>query len=381
MAIRYTLPTTEILQELAGERPASVTVYVDAQPTVTERERAQTAVKSLFDEAVSQLKVAGESQSVIDAIQTRRDEVLAENDVWADLARSLAIFVSPDFSDVFVLPSRIDDAVFVSNRFAVGPLLRAVSQLQEAYALTLSAKGWSLWHATPETRAERIVPEGDWPADAEEANGSPDLDGGKDRASRPSKIENHRSLYYAAYAREVARATAAELQRVDAKGRVPLVVFAVSPLAEMFPQHFAASDSTARDVTVIEQAADHLQAAAVDERIRHFLSRYNVETVDAALRSLGESDGSRVERDLAAVGRAAAQGAIDTLYYDITSHVHGNYDGETGTLALDEGSDDVLGEIALTVLRLGGKVVAVRGAVLDQDYWTGPVVALRRFPA
>ena len=55
-----------------------------------------------------------------------------------------------------MLPNRLDDAVHVGSHFTLGQLLRAPSQDQEAYALTVSANEWSLWHATPTDRAVKL---------------------------------------------------------------------------------------------------------------------------------------------------------------------------------------------------------------------------------
>ena len=112
--------------------------------------------------------------------------------------------------------------------------------------------------------------------------------------------------------------------------------------------------------------------------------RLNVARPKPTLRGLTEASAGRVEHDLAAIGRLAADGAVDTLWFDFTTSVNGTLDRESGAIefASDNGSGetltdgthagDLLPQLALLVMSKGGKVVTVRSDDLDGGVWAGP---------
>ena len=120
--------------------------------------------------------------------------------------------------------------------------------------------------------------------------------------------------------------------------------------------------------------------------IRDRLAQLNVGDTAAELEALAEGDPGRVERDLAAIARQAAVGAVDAYWFDFTRDVWGRLDPGTGELVFDPitsgdfvpGVADLLGQVAQLVLDRGGRVVAVRGADLGEG-WTGPAVARLRY--
>ena len=188
MSIHFTLPTPADFDLLSKAQDIAVTVYVETAPTVADAERAKVAFKSAFDDALNQLEDAGISHPVRTEIAQSRDEIIA-SDIWHKLSRSLAVFVAPGSSEVFVLPNRIEDHFDAGTTFSLGLLWRSVTQIQEAFALTLSANEWALWHATPTARAVELKLAGDYPASAGDATNRGSAGRGDDRrraACRPA---------------------------------------------------------------------------------------------------------------------------------------------------------------------------------------------------
>ena len=396
MTVHYDLPTTADFTALAGPHHPAITIYASTSPVVSERERAEVAVKSAFDEAIEQVKSAGAPGPEVDALRRARDWILGDLRLWAGLARSLAIFVAPGFSEVFVLPNRLDDAVHVGSHFTLGQLLRAPSQDQEAYALTLSAHEWCLWHATPTDRATKLDVDPAGTANLDEAtNREPgeDKPRGSNRglanqggASRLMGDEGRKTLLDL-YAKRVADVVRRELQQRDAEERVPLFVFAAEPLLSLFIDRLR----NGRRVIAAPGAPDRLGAAEIDEAVRQQLAKLNIHEAEVALRQLTEGTAGRVEHDLAAIGREAADGAVETFWFDFTTSVNGTLDRESGAVQFATGNGtgenlrdgthagDLLPQLALLVMSKGGKVVTVRSADLDGDVWSGPAMAELRF--
>lgn len=397
MTVHYELPTAADFTVLAGEHHPAVTIYASTSPVVSERERAEVAVKSGFDEALEHLKGAGAEASELEAIRAERDRILTDQQLWGGLARSLAIFVSPDVSEVFVLPNRLDDAVHVGSHFTLGQLLRAPSQDQEAYAVTISASEWALWHATPTDRAAKLPIDQTGTANLDEAtNREPgeDKPRGSSRgtasqfggASRLIGDEGRKTLLDQ-YSKRVIELARRELLARDAEERVPAFVFAAEPLLSLF----LANTRNSRRVVAVPGSPDRLGPAELDEAVRRELGRLNVREAERSLRGLAEGSAGRVERDLAAIAREAADGAVETFWFDFTTSVNGTLDRETGAIefAVDHGDGDALADgtlagdllpqLALLVLAKGGKVVTVRSSELDGGVWSGPAMAELRY--
>ncbi|GAA1796768.1 hypothetical protein [Agromyces neolithicus] len=392
MTVHYQLPTAADFATLAGTHHPSITIYASTSPVVSERERSAVAVKSAFDDAIEQVKASGASNAELEALRAERNSIVGDQQLWAGLSRSIAIFVGPDCSEVFVLPNRLDDAVHVGSHFTLGQLLRAPSQDQEAYALTVSANEWSLWHATPTDRAVKLEVDTAAAANVEAAThrepGEVRPRGGRLRGdrSRLTGDEGKKTLSDI-YAKRVADTVRGELMKLDPDLKVPIFVFATEPLLSQLMDRA----KSGRRVIPVPGNPDELGAAEVDEAIRLQLARLNVTEAEAELRDLTEGTAGRVERDLAAIGREAADGAVERFWFDFTSSVNGTLDRETGAIefASDHGSGqtladgthagDLLPQLALLVISKGGKVVTVRSDDFDGGVWDGPAIAELRF--
>ncbi|WP_127794542.1 hypothetical protein [Agromyces sp. LHK192] len=396
MTVHYALPTAADFATLAGEHHPAITVYASTSPVVAERERAEVAVKASFDEAIERVRADGAGTGEVDALRSRRDAILADQQLWGGLARSLAIFVAPGFDEVFVLPNRLDDAVHVGSHFTLGQLLRAPSQDQEAFAVTISAHEWALWHATPTDRAAKLDIDQAGVANLDEAtNREPNEDRPRGAAgghalgagaSRMTGDEGHKKLLDL-YAKRVVDVVRRAAHEIDPDDRVPLFVFAAEPLRSLFIDRAR----NGRRIVAVPGGADRLTSATIDEALRAQLSHLNLSEAATALQGLAEASAGRVEHDLSAIARQAADGAVETLWFDFTTSVNGTLDRESGAISyaagngagdeLPDGSraGDLLPQLALLVMSKGGKVVTVRGEDLDGDVWTGPAVAELRF--
>jgi hypothetical protein len=396
MAVHYELPTTADFAALAGEHYPAISIYASTSPVVAERERAEVAVKSLFDDAIERIRSGGASTTEVDALRRRRDTILRDEPLWGNLSRSIAIFVSPDFEELFVLPNRLDDAVHVGAHFTLGQLLRAPSQDQEAFAITISAHEWCVWHATPTDRAVRLEVEAAGLANLDEATnrepneraprGAGSGVGAQNGASRLEGDEGRKTLLDL-YAKRVADVVKHELYERDPEERVPLFVFATEPLLSLFIDR----SKNGRRTVPVPGGSDRLNAAEIDEAIRLQLAKLNIHEAVSQLKTLADGSAGRVERDLSAIAHEAVEGAVETFWFDFTTSVNGTLDRESGAIefASDHGSGDsladgrhagdLLPQLALLVISRGGKVVTVRGEDLHGTDWSGPAMAELRF--
>jgi Bacterial archaeo-eukaryotic release factor family 11 len=372
LALHTDIPSrSEIERLLAARGPACLSVYLPTSPRKQDIQADHTEFKNLAREGIAQLEAAGVERRSVSEVRELLDDVLEDDDFWAEQANSLALFASPAGVRAFRLPNRLTSKVEVADRFYVKPLLRAVTFPQAAFVLALAAGSVRLVEVTREGPPLTVDVPG-LPSDAASAAGKASIaDRSPDRRIQGSE---GRKVRLRQFARKVDRALRGVLTGLE----VPLILAATEPMESIYR-----SVSTYPHLVepVIggspENASDdELAAAARGVLDEVYASELSAIRDRFALRF--EQD--RASTDVAAVARAATQGAIDTVLVDIDEKVPGRLDEETGDVELagdDAVSYGVVDEIARRVLSSGGRVFAVRRSEVPGG---GPVAAIFRYP-
>lgn len=383
MSIHHDLPSAEDLKLLSARTEHAVTIYVPTSPSPQERSLSQTAVKSAFDDAVRRLKQDGASHGLVERLRSQWRSVDQDSELWGRLSSSLAIFLAPEVNEVFVLPNQLEPQSQLADHFDLGQLLRSVTFPHEAYAVTISANGWRLWHATA---LARIAPLGlgeDVPVDAADATHRESIQGrGKNRALVG---DEGKKVLLEAYAHRVAEAVSAELNRRDVHPDVPFFVFGVEPLLTQF------SERLGREVTQVQGAPDRIGEHQIDGLVRRGLDEHHARQANARLGRIADAVSSGlVATALADIAKAATRGLVDTLIFNFTVDIYGRLDEVSGeveqaeedtrTLADGEPAVDLLSQVAVLVLRNGGTVIAVRDHEVAHQIWNSVAVARLRGP-
>lgn len=367
--IHYELPTSTDLLALGVPRTDALSIYLATEPTPAGRDLAFTTVKSAVDEAIRALRAAGRTYAEQEALRAQWEVIAEDAELWGNLASSLVFFIAPGFVDQYVLPNAFEDFTHLGSRFDVGPLVRAVTTPQRAYALTLSSSGWNLWEATESSRATEFPLAGEHAEDAADATNRMSIRG-RQLLRRLGGDEGQKVLLDR-YAQVVAEAVRDELRRVDPNSRIPLFVFANEPLAAMVMSH-----GLPGEVVGVRGAADELRPDQIDEAIRERIGEITTRRLSREADQIGDGYAAGLaSTDLAQVARAAAMAAVGTLYYDMTAEVRGALDPETGAVSFDADGEDLLSAIALLVLASGGEVHAVRPGEIEADIWNGQLLA------
>lgn len=377
MATQYQLPTLDDLARLAEPHELAVTIYVATSPVVSQRTTSQVTAKSAFDTCVAEMRDTGVKHATETALRQQWESVV-NDELWSRLSSSLAIFLSEDSAEVFVLPNELENQHQVARYFDLGQLVRAVTSRQQAYALTLSANGWNLWHATPTARAAEVELVGDYPSDAADATNRTTI-----RGPQPSNRmtgDEGRKAFLETYTKRVVEAVEHELGRLDPNADAPLFLFAADPLLDLYR-----SAEKRRRVVPVPGSPDQLKDFQIDERIRQELPRLNAERIDARLAKIANDVAAGlVLTDLGDISRGTVTGAVDVLIYDFTVDIFGRLDNQTGVITYaDSGvgdAYDLLSRVAMKVLAGGGEVIAVRSDEVSAEIWNGTAVAHLRFP-
>lgn len=372
--IRYELPSTDDLIRLGEAHPDAITIYLPTSPTPAGRQQALTAAKSAVDEAVRALRAEGMRHAGQEAIRTQWEQIVEDSQLWGNLSNSLVILLASDFSEDFVLPNKLEAQTQVGDHFDLGQLVRAVTSPQAAFALTISANGWNLWRASATERASEIELGNEYAADAADATNRMTIRGRK-LLRRLGGDEGKKTLLER-YARVVADALRSELGKLDPNARLPLFVFATEPLLGMIQ-----AENLPWQVIAVPGAPDALRPDEIDTAVRERIGGLNAWAHSAQADAIGHGFTSGLAvNDLAQIARAAVSGAVGTFIYDFTASVRGTLDDATGAITIAPDGVDLLSRVAITVLKNGGEVIAVRPEEITAQIWKGQALAGLRHP-
>lgn len=369
---RHDYPTTNELLELGTPRQHAVTIY--AQANAAQLDLARTTVKSAMDRAVRTMRADGAHHPLEAAFHDQIAKVLADEG-WRRLSRSVAIFVTPDNYEMFVLPNDLENQMQVGTYFDVGQLVRAVAAPQDAYALTLSADGWNLWRATGADIATEMDVDDEGITDVADATNRATIRG-RMHARRLHGDSGTKQLLEA-YAKRVHEAVVKAVDAQDPQAQRPLFVFAADTLLDMYRN----IDRGWRELVPVHGNPDELTAVQIDARIRESLSGINSRRANDTVERIGDGlTKGLVATDLVDIARGAVTGNIDTLVYDFTVDVLGRLDDETGEVTYADNGYDLLSRIAVWVLQTGGRVIPVRSLDIISEIWNGTATARLRYP-
>ncbi|MCK0114126.1 hypothetical protein MWU75_18455 [Ornithinimicrobium sp. F0845] len=383
MTTHHELPTSDDLDLLSARTEHALSIYLPTSPSPQERNVAQATVKSAFDEAARRLKEDGATHGLIESLRRQWQAVDEDSELWGKLSSSLAIFLAPEVNEVFVLPNKLEPQSQLSDHFDLGQLLRSVTYPHEAYALTLSANSWQLWHATADARIAPLELEGDYPTDAADATNRETIRG-RDKNRGLVGDEGKKALLDK-YAHRVAEAVTTELNRRRVRADTPFFLFAAEPLLSQFTDRFD------REVIQVQGAAERVGADQLDDQVRQGLDRHFAERVNTRMARIADTVSSGlVATDLVDISKAATRGLVDTLLFNFTVDVYGRIDEVSGALErvadgerfLPDGATayDLLSQLAVRVLRQGGTVLAVRDDEVSHELWNSLAVAQLRGP-
>lgn len=366
------IPSRAEIEQLVSIRAEpAVSIYLKTTPLTQEIGASRIALKNLLKEGLAQLRDAETLKRKIWPIETAISDLIDDQGFWTNQAHSLAILATSEVLRTYRLANRIDDQIYVSDRFHLQPLLRAITFPHNAFVLVLAEGGVRFYEVTAEFDAVEIrVP--DMPKDAGDALGKTTLN---DRSpSGRFQGSEGQNLRLRQYVRIVDQAL-----RNVVKGRErPLIIAAADPLASMFRQV-----STYHNIAPgeIKGNAELMNAAQLAAGAREILDHIYAGTVqDLKLQFEQRKSDGRAISDVGQTARAATFGAIDTLLFDMDADMPGQV-GEDGSVHPSDqtgaGNYGIVDEIAGRALISGARVVAVRKADLPAD---GVLAAILRYP-
>lgn len=349
-----------------------VSIYLPTTPITPEADADRIAFKNLAAAALEQLEANGAGTTEREAIEEALEDLHDDDEFWTLQAHSLAVFADPSGLRSFRLPNRLTEALQVSDRYYVKPLLRTVTFPQTAFVLALAEGSVRLLEVTPDLPVFEVrVP--DLPASAAGAAGKSSITD-RSPARRLQGSEGRKTLV-----RSYARAVDSALRPVLVGQEVPLILAAAEPIDAIFRSVNSYPHLAERSV---EGSPESFGDTELGEAAREVLDGVYAEQLRELAESFDQrSAAGRTAIEINDLGRAATFGAVETLFVDIDAKLPGTIDDESGAVTLDdpEQGDDhgVVDELCRRVILADGTVLAVRAPEVPGG---GPAAAILRYP-
>jgi hypothetical protein len=333
-----------------------VSIYLPTNTVSRDTGQDKILFKGLFREAISQLENAGVDKRHIAKLDAQLEGRFDDLVFWNHLAEGLAVFITPDTIELFRLPRAVSQAVEVSDRFHIKPLIPFLAFPHTAYVLEISQNQVRLWEVTESDMLVVEVPDmpGNFNEAMERRTGQPtaDSESVRMRQEEDKKVRQ----------RQFTKAIHEAVEPIMRGQTVPLVLAGVDTMLIYYREADTYAHTTQETISGNQEhrrrdefaaQARSIVARRFDAEIRTRLNR--VETLRGDRRS---------STDIGEITRAAREGRIESLVVDVERELYGRLDGELQA-ALPEAAAsattyDVLDELVGLTIRSGGEVIGLR---------------------
>jgi hypothetical protein len=365
-----TQPTMDILRDLlTDEHRPCVSLYQPTHRSFPEKQQDPIRYKNLLREmqaSIGEKYAAAKMQSIVD----RFDELARDDEFWLRRTDGLAILASANRFEVFELQRSVPELVIVADSFHVKPLLRIVQSADRYHVLALNRKEVKLYEGNrdgldqveltrmPSTITAALGEELTEPYHGFHSVGPYHAGGNTGIHHGGGQKKDDVDLDMERFFRIVDRGILEHYSRATG---LPLILAGL-------PENISGFRAVTHNPLILEEAIDLNPDSLSLEELRAHAWR-NIEPI--YLQRLAElTDSFNLNRsrglgsdDLAAIAEAAVTGRVGTLLIDAERHVPGRIDPTTGKIELralgDPETDDVLDDLAETVVRLKGEAIVV----------------------
>jgi hypothetical protein len=370
---------------LSAHEPPCLSLYQPTHRYPPENQQDPILFRNLvkaLEESLYRKYQAREVKPLLEPFQS----MAGDRAIWNNTLDGLAVFCASGFFRVLKLQRPVAELAVVANSFHVRPLIRVFQSADRYQVLGLNRKGIGLFEGNrdaldeielasevPRTLADAIGEERTEPHLTVASYGTgadgPAMYHG--HGSRKDEVDTDTERFF----RVVDKAI---LEHHSRPSGLPLMLASLPEYHSLF--HKISSNPFLLDKG-IDIHPDALPADAFRERAWLAFEPHYEERLDGFIEEFGKATSRGLGgEDLAEVAEAAVAGGVATLLVEAGRQVPGRLDAETGGIEpadMDHPDiDDLLDDLAETVLRKGGQVVVVPAERMPTQ--TG-VAAIRRF--
>lgn len=383
-----TIDRGQLADLVVYEAEPCVSIYLPLHRFGVEKRQNSLVLRRLLRSAEEQLRDRGLTRDEAAEILAPVERLIGGSELWLDPCAGLALFAAPVVYRAFQLDTPPKEAVIVSNRFAIRPLLPLLEADGRFYILALSVQHVRLLEG--DRHGVRPVDLPRLPVNLRDALGvteyyselqvhgaSPSAELGRRKGivhGHGDSDEEHFKRDLVNYFRKVADALRHGLPDHEA----PLVLAAVE---EYLPLYRTASG----DPRLLDQPVRGNPDFSTDEELRQkawpIVEPKLLEKRDHDLERFGKlRGGARTSTDLAEIVFAAREGRVETLFVDPQAERWGTCDPVRREARIHDGrapgDEELLERAAADTLTRGGIVHAVSPGAMPVP---GLIAATLRF--
>lgn len=365
------IPTEPEFRGLDAIRgPICVSLYLPTTPVTRETKGDRILFKNLVTEAISQLRDAKANKRKVATIEALLMDLHDDDVFWAYLADGLAVFATPEDVRTFRIPITPPQAIEVSDRFHIKPLVPLMSFPGACFVLAL-AQGATRFIEVTASLAESVK------VDGLPKNMSDALKKQLPRDRAPSgRIQGSEGMKVLTgqYCRIVDRA----LRPILTGRTVPLVLAGVEEMASIYRAHNSYPHLLP---SIIAGNPEQMTDRELAEKAREISLRHAKKLIRDRIKLVEErADKDLSSTDVAQIAAAAVRGQVGTLLVDIAASRPGTIDPDKGTITLADAPSattyDLLDELVGLTIRAGGEVLPAKSSALPNG---NPVAAIFRY--
>jgi hypothetical protein len=367
-----------------------VSLYMPTHKFGREQQQNPIRFKNLVAKAEEKLLVSGLRSPEVQVLLRPAEDLLGDKDFWQHQSDGLAVFLSPDFSKIFRLPSKFDELLVIANSFHTKPLLPLLSKDGNFYILALSINHVRLFMGTRYTINE--VDLGDIPTNKQEALWMDDPEKHTDfhtGTGSANKSGARQAVFHGHGAKDSEEKTniLRFFQHID-RGLTDLLVEKDIPMVlagvdYLLPIYREANTYAGLLEDGLEGNPEELDGKELHNLAWELVRPIFKDNQKQALEQFKQLDGQGDElasADLRTVVKAANFGQVDTLIVPLGVQRWGRYDSQQNKVILEEKqnpeNEDLLDFAAMHTLFNSGKVYAVNPEKIPGD---GELAAILRY--
>jgi hypothetical protein len=364
-------PTIDILRDLlADEHAPCISLYQPTHRTFPEKQQNPIRYRNLLREMQASIRKKYSTQD-LQPILDKFEDLTRDVEFWVRRTESLAILASVSRFEVFDLQRSVPELVIVADSFHLKPLLRIVQSADRYHVLALSRQEVKLYEGNRDvldqveltglasTITAALGEELTEPTQSFHSVGPYHAQRGNTgihhgRGQKKDDVDLDMERFFRVVDRGI-------LEQYSRPARLPLMLAGL-------PQNVSGFRAVTRNPHILDAAIELDPESLSPEQLRMrawqtvepiYLQRL-AELTDRY--HLNRSRGLGAE-DPAAIAEAAASGRVGTLLIDADRLVPGRIDATTGKLERrtlsDPDADDVLDDLAETVVRMKGEAIVV----------------------
>jgi len=385
------LKQTDLKQLIDTSGEWCVSMYMPTHRFGREQQQDPIRFKNLVARAQEKLLESGLRRPEVQEMLRPAENLLEDKDFWQHQSDGLAVFLSPDSSRSFRLPSRFDELIIIADNFHVKPLLPLLIENGQFYILALSLNEIRMFMGTRDTVTELEL--NDVPTSLQEALSMDDPEKHLDfhtGTKNPSTPGNRPAIFHGqgVQADEQDKENILRFFKQVDNGlsdlfdgiNIPMVLAGVDYLLPLYHQVSTYPNLLEKG---LEGNPEELDGKELHRSAWELVEPIFVEEQKQALEQFEQLHGQENElasADLKTVVKAANFGRIDKLIVPLGVQRWGRYDSQQNKVILEKkpslGNEDLLDYAAMHTLFNSGKVYAVRPEQIPGD---GELAAILRY--